>query len=564
MPHVFISYSKHDRTIATSLKTELEKYGADIFIDYARIKAGEDFPDRLRLEIDKSDYFLYLVSNHSIESRWVQAEVEYAYNSDKYIIPIMLEVIDVGKIWFLNRFDRIDYTQPQNFDHVIKRLVTALNLSLAEEVEIPGEPSELTLVSPEEWLQEFPVLAHFPKVKSINRTRHVTEGNSGSKVFVVKATLREGNQKPQGCFLKIHHAQGNTPLMRHEAAYETLKKYMPEILDSTTWDETALEIALLYKVNNTDGFVSLDRLLQHQCATAQKLIETACNALEEWNGPIKPEKYDYSPPHRLLQLAMSHSEDAIIRERRLYDPDVSIYARLAKEFELTPEATHIRFEGPGFHERSIWRNPLAYLAYEQKWQSKKEEDIAWLWGHTHGDLNVRNVLSLDGSGEALSLIDFDTYDRRNLIFIDYFQLELGVILNLCPPSTPDNQAELVTLSEYLARSIELEKIPDLGVRAVGINEILRPIRTKLASFAAEDRDLVAAIWLARVAVGLELARKKKTRPGERVFALLFAADSLDKLLKYFHIDTSKEEQHFGVVRWPTQGPTQESQPSPQS
>ncbi len=82
----------------------------------------------------------------------------------------------------------------------------------------------------------------------------------------------------------------------------------------------------------------------------------------------------------------------------------------------------------------------------------------------------------------------------------------------------------------------LDESPDLGLRSVGANTLLKPIRETVKRFLMWDCELEAAFWLARMAVGLEMSRKMKLRPVERVFALLYAADSLDSLLNVFGME----------------------------
>jgi hypothetical protein len=553
MAKIFISYAPEDREAADHTKEQLAQWGADVFIDDQRLVPGNDFYDQLRDEIDASDKLVLLVSARSLQSKWVDIEVKYAHYKNKRIIPVMLEAVDLTPFFFLIHVENVDFRRwrtDRQVGDAIRRLVTALELTLPQTGALPqtGLP---TKIEPPNLLAEHPVLAGFVKVRSVRVLRHITQGHSGSKVFLVKAVMRGEGSRPLTCFLKIHHAQGETPLMRHQRAYETLRQYMPKVLDATNWDFDTAQIALLYEVERSaEDFVSLDQLLKNRAWAAQRLIERTCQAISHWNAPIDFERhYRFSPPGELLAQAMSHSEDADVQYRRLHDPHASVFARLQNEFQISRQTPLLRFEGPGFDRRSLWPNPLIFLGDPEAWGSRISAPIPWLCGHIHGDMNTRNILALYDEAQSLLLIDFDTYDPQNLTFLDYCQLELGAILSLCDPAVPDNQRTLVNLSEYLANNLSFNSIPNLDAKSVGIVEILRPIRHCLSDYWQFDQELLPSYWLARIAVGLEMSRKMKARKGERVFALLFAADSLDQLLRYFHMDSPARNQ-ASVVQWP--------------
>ena len=70
--HVFISYSRKNKDIATHIAEQLDLRGANVFIDYKRLLAGQDWTDRLAKEIEKADVVLFLMSPISVKSKWVK------------------------------------------------------------------------------------------------------------------------------------------------------------------------------------------------------------------------------------------------------------------------------------------------------------------------------------------------------------------------------------------------------------------------------------------------------------------------------------------------------------
>lgn len=386
------------------------------------------------------------------------------------------------------------------------------------------------------------ILSGFPNVRRITIKERIVEGNSGSQVFEVTAQFRD-SEMSHPCFLKIHHSQGETPRIRHEEAFNTnLKPYMPKLLDSTPWDEATKQIALLYDNSKGESYFTLDRLIAERFAEAYELIYRTCVALADWNTPILDRPIEV---HDVLIESLSHSSDPRIGKRRL-DPDSrdSIYARLKHEFGLESNDLYIRFEGAGFNNRPVLPNPLSYLSDKSLWHTRSSQNslINAPFGHVHGDLNVRNILmSTNGDERDVIFIDFDTYDKHNLIFVDFAQLELSILLKLCSPVYGEdnidtvtlNREEIVYLSEHFASTIQFHdhNIPNATVRSAGIQLILQPIRQMVWNICELNRDYITAFWMARFSTGLEFSRKRKAKKSERIFALLYSADSLKMLLR---------------------------------
>ena len=221
----------------------------------------------------------------------------------------------------------------------------------------------------------------------------------------------------------------------------------------------------------------------------------------------------------------------------------------------TTDRPLIRFEGEGFHDRASLPNPLAYLYDEHLWGGIRNSSVTWPKGHLHGDLNVRNVLTYSEQPSSddfdVALIDFDTYDRQNLTLLDFAQLELNILLTLYNPVYAENRKELVKLSEYLSNTMTAQTLPDLSAKAVGTVALIRPIRATVhRMFETVDVDWLPAFWISRVAVGLELSRKTKTHDTKRIIALLFAADSMHRLIEYLDVPELRRSSLPHAIAWP--------------
>lgn len=90
-PKIFISHSHQDRHIATDLQVILEKYGAEIYLDQERIRAGDILPDKIKEGIAWCDTFLLIWSTSTSSSEWVEREWSMAYELRKKIVPYVLD-----------------------------------------------------------------------------------------------------------------------------------------------------------------------------------------------------------------------------------------------------------------------------------------------------------------------------------------------------------------------------------------------------------------------------------------------------------------------------------------
>ena len=76
---VFISHSSKQKATADDLHFMLKQAGYDPILDSYDIKGGQQIPKRIESLIRDSDYFILLLSQESLESRWVQVEISLAY-----------------------------------------------------------------------------------------------------------------------------------------------------------------------------------------------------------------------------------------------------------------------------------------------------------------------------------------------------------------------------------------------------------------------------------------------------------------------------------------------------
>lgn len=93
---IFISYSSKDKQIADALYQQLRQSGQRVWIDRVEILAGVSILGRIAAAIDEVDLVIALLSNNSVNSRWVRTELEIAVTreingSRTHVIPVILD-----------------------------------------------------------------------------------------------------------------------------------------------------------------------------------------------------------------------------------------------------------------------------------------------------------------------------------------------------------------------------------------------------------------------------------------------------------------------------------------
>lgn len=108
---VFISYSSKDEALARRLYTDLQTNGVRCWFAPEDLKIGDKIRPRIDEAIQMQDRSLLLLSEHSIESLWVENEVEVALEKEdrqrrEVLFPIRLDgtMMQTTQAWVAHEF----------------------------------------------------------------------------------------------------------------------------------------------------------------------------------------------------------------------------------------------------------------------------------------------------------------------------------------------------------------------------------------------------------------------------------------------------------------------------
>lgn len=524
---LFLSYSHEDYELANRLASVLEDKGYQVWMDLKRIPVGTQWSQEIEKGMNESTGIIVIISPNAVKlDSFVRIELTRASILGKPIYPLIVEEVPVESLP-LEVVTRQHIPCIGNIDHGINELLNILQPPEHGKCIVELAPELSPLIKVESL--EYALMSRFPATRRIFVKKEITAGHSGSKVYFVDAAFRNKMLPQAPHFLKINNAYSDEPRQLFERAYKTkLQAYMPFLSDATPHDKKNNRIGLLYRLGNVlGGFDSLDDLLHRDLREASKVIEKVCDALFEWNDG--GENLKNLNVLELLKCGLSHSQHPERLNSRLSE----LSTRSQTILNLKTQSQFLDFE-----TRWGLPNPIYFLANDNLWREITNKYISYPSGNIHGDLHVRNILALYTTEKKksvdVSFIDFDTYDPDNLIFLDFAFLEISIIGQLFRLNEASNSIEtyheLEGFSEYLATNLVIDDMPNLKVLSVGTWVLLRKIRDTVAKIAQVHPECRTAFWIARMAAGLQLVRKKRPYYPERLFSLLVAADSLNHII----------------------------------
>lgn len=132
MTSLFISYSRKDKNFAEELYTTLKTDDYEVWVDWVNIPPGADWRSEIKLGIEKSNSFIFIISPDSILSKECELEVQYALDCNKKIIPIVSRSHkgDEKLISLLRKYNWIFFRDSHEFSTSLALLKEALETDL--------------------------------------------------------------------------------------------------------------------------------------------------------------------------------------------------------------------------------------------------------------------------------------------------------------------------------------------------------------------------------------------------------------------------------------------------
>lgn len=97
-PCIFISHAWEDKVLVRRLESELKAAGAEVWVDHAGIRGGDNLPERINDALEWCNTLLLIWSKQAKASHWVKLEWSNAISLRKLIIPCPIDGTPVPPI----------------------------------------------------------------------------------------------------------------------------------------------------------------------------------------------------------------------------------------------------------------------------------------------------------------------------------------------------------------------------------------------------------------------------------------------------------------------------------
>jgi hypothetical protein len=145
-PRIFLSYSSEDKEIAGIFKTKLEGFDFVCFLAHDDIEPLDDWLEVIKDNLKMCEIFILLITKNFKKSDWTDQETGWALATDKFIIPLQVDLPPYG---FINpkqgllvkraMLENQNYNEKDtyilNISHKIFKLISEKNPTLKSKID---------------------------------------------------------------------------------------------------------------------------------------------------------------------------------------------------------------------------------------------------------------------------------------------------------------------------------------------------------------------------------------------------------------------------------------------
>lgn len=129
-PKLFLSYNHRDKQFARRLAADLQNQGVEVWLDESEIQVGDSLIAKISHAIESVDYVGVILTPNSVESEWVNREVEIALNDEidgreVKVLPLLREPCVIPK--FLKGKLYLDFSD-SGYNGSLNRLLKKLGV----------------------------------------------------------------------------------------------------------------------------------------------------------------------------------------------------------------------------------------------------------------------------------------------------------------------------------------------------------------------------------------------------------------------------------------------------
>lgn len=164
MTSIFLSHNSRDKPFVRRLASDLDAHGIRCWVDEAEIKVGDSLIEKIRQGIDSMNFVGVVLSPNSINSRWVQKEIDVAMNQEILgrtvkVLPLMYRTCELPGFLLGKKY--LDFSTEENYEAALKELVTTMGLVFrASVLARPEADHHIGNAIDKAWMRGLPVMSH--------------------------------------------------------------------------------------------------------------------------------------------------------------------------------------------------------------------------------------------------------------------------------------------------------------------------------------------------------------------------------------------------------------------
>jgi WD40 repeat protein len=362
LTQVFISHSENDNVMIEKVGKSLMREGFTIWTNWTDIKTGTEFQEEINQGIEQADNVVYLISADSIQSKYCQDELAYAFAHNKRIISLLIESIDIeqlsSQIRALQFIDFTGYEDAEKCRIATDKLLKALNQDTYY-----CEQHKVLLVKALKWLRQ----------------------NRNPSILLRGYNLQHAEAWLKAAKLRTEHP----PLPLHE-------EFIAESTNQSA--ESSLEVFISYSRADSDFARKLNEALQLQGKTTwfdQESIASGSDFQQEiYRGIENSDNFLFIISPRSVNSP--YCADEVEYAQKLNKRFVTVLHRDLSAKELHPALASIQWIDFNRHGGDFYPNfselvrtldtDREYVKSHTKWSQKAAE---WEQGGKRDDLLLR-------------------------------------------------------------------------------------------------------------------------------------------------------------------------------
>ncbi|MBN8595697.1 MAG: caspase family protein [Anaerolineae bacterium] len=386
--------------------------------------------------------------------------------------------------------------------------------------------------------------------------KEIQEGFSGAKVLLVDILGSDGAYSGKA-YAKIDRSERTTAEFRqHAQARQGMEDHIPAVIHAPMGHVDGFSMVLYQPASEVVwGARSLSRVLDDFAANRLRWDEVApqirrltSEVLAGWQIPkrLTTGRKGYAP-RQLLQDVLNRGNDnrfdTLAERFKTHFGIQTTTSLLTFLADVTPPNNAITLPNPLYFALQDGLLPQLTLARTPM----------------HGDLHGGNIICRLGQDGRLAdvapqMLDTALFEPQGLLFFDLAYLELNVMARCLTVKDTADWADWLAILPAMTRfDIRLKGEPP-GMRPAATWPLLKAIRDRVADLlevlekrsASVAEEYQASWWLAAWAAGLSISRSSHSQPWLRSAALLYAAYSLESLLRMWDIPLGGTPQ---PLRW---------------